>query len=200
VVWEDDFFAAMSDQQPRMVMGMDPEADDDDSPLLRAIFGDPVHENYMDDVTDELEQRVMALVGGREAYNALDDDPLGDVAFDGSVVPADMVDLTRETLELRDGWSSEYFDDEVGSIARVTLEAVVVNDRSVFKRSARTDVLAAAILGWTIRRLSDRFDRKEKATLGWTATSVSRFAAVVGLTPGNGWRPSQDDHERDGSG
>lgn len=187
VLWEDDFVAAMA-RQPHLEFGTGRRAgemagESDDSPLLRAILGDQASENYMDGVTDELEQRVIALVGGRAAYDALDDEPLGDIEFDWSRVPAEMTDLTLNTLELVDAWSAEHFDGEVRSIARVTLGAVVATDRSVFRRSARTDVLAAAILGATIRRLSDRFDRKEKAALGWAATSVSRLAELVGLTP-----------------
>ena len=54
------------------------------------------------------------------------------VAFDWSVVPADMADLTADTLALLDQWSIEHFDNEVRSIARATLAAVIVNDRSVF--------------------------------------------------------------------
>ena len=53
----------------------------------------------------------------------------------------------------------------------------------MFRRSARTDVLAAAILGYQIRRLTERFDRREREAFGWTATTVSPFATAVGLTP-----------------
>ncbi len=196
VVWEDDFFDAMADQPPRgsfattlarRAIGLDPDEPavdaHDDNALLRAVLGDQGSGDYMDRVTDELEQRVIDLVGGRDAYDTLDDEPLGDVAFDWSVVPADMAELTADTLALLDRWSIEHFDTEVRSIARVTLAAVVTCDRSVFKRSARTDVLAAAILGYQIRRLTERFDRAERETLGWTATSVSPFAEVVGLAP-----------------
>ncbi len=197
VVFEDDFFDAMTDQAPQgsfaatlaqIAIGLEPADDDhdddrDDNALLRAVLGDQTNDDYMDRVTNELEQRVIDLVGGRDAYDALDDEPLGDVAFDWSVVPADMADLTADTLALLDQWSIEHFDTEVRSIARVTLAAVVVNDRSVFKRSARTDVLAAAILGYQIRRLTERFNRTERESFGWTATSVSPFAEAVGLTP-----------------
>ena len=198
VVFEDDFFDAMTDQAPpgsfaatlaHMAVGLEPANDDDDDDdrndhaLLRAVLGDQSNDDYMDRVTDELEQRVIDLVGGRDAYDTLDDEPLGDVAFDWSVVPADMADLTADTLALLDQWSIEHFDAEVRSIARATLAAVVVNDRSVFKRSARTDVLAAAILGYQIRRLTERFNRSERESFGWTATSVSPFAEAVGLTP-----------------
>jgi hypothetical protein len=196
VVWEDDFFEAMVDQAPkgsfatsltRTAIGPNPDDPADNAPdgdaLLRAVLGDQSSGDYMDSVTNELEQRVIQLVGGRNAYDTLDDEPLGDVAFDWSVVPADMAELTRDTLELLDRWSIEHFDAEVRSIARVTLAAVVMNDRSMFKRSARTDVLAAAILGYQTRRLTDRFNRTERESLGWTATSVSPFAEAVGLTP-----------------
>ena len=197
VVFEDDFFDAMTDQAPQesfaatlaqMAVGLEPANDDDDddrndNALLRAVLGDQSNDDYMDRVTDELEQRVIDLVGGRDAYDTLDDHPLGDIAFDWSVVPVDMADLTADTLATLDQWSIEHFDTEVRSIARATLAAVVVNDRSVFKRSARTDVLAAAILGYQIRRLTERFNRTERESFGWTATSVSPFAEAVGLTP-----------------
>ena len=151
--------------------------------MLRTILGDQLDDDWMDKVTDELEQRVIELVGGRDAYDTLDNEPLGDVAFDWSVVPDDMTELTGDTLEFLDQWSMEHLDAEVRSIARVTLAGIVTNDPSVFKRSARTDVLAAAILGYQIRRLTERFDRKERVAFGWTATTVSPFATAVGLTP-----------------
>jgi hypothetical protein len=193
VVWEDDFFDAIADQAPQgsfattlaqMAIGIEPSDDEhSDNALLRALLSDQSNDGYMDRVTDELEQRVIDLVGGRDAYDTLDDQPLGDVPFDWSVVPADMAESTADTLALLDQWSIEHFDTEVRSIARATLAAVIVNDRSVFKRSARTDVLAAAILGYQIRRLTERFNRAERESFGWTATSVSPFAEVVGLTP-----------------
>jgi len=179
VVWEDDFFEAMADDDT----DDDPGHGTDDSPLLRAIFGDRLGDDWMDEVTDELEQRVIELVGGRDAYDTLDDEPLRDIAFDWSVVPDDMAGLTGDTLEILDEWSMEHFDAEVRSIARVTLAGIVANDPSVFRRSARTDVLAAAILGYQIRRLTERFDRKEREAFGWTAATVSPFATAVGLTP-----------------
>ena len=147
VIWEDEFLEAMHDQPPpraRTALG-DPASSDDE--FLRAVLGDRLDPDYMDTVTDQLEARVIDLVGGRAAYDALDDQPLSDVEFDWSAVPADMVDLTRDTLGHLDRWSAEHFDAEVRSIARVTLGAVVATDRSVFKRSDRTDVLAAGILG-----------------------------------------------------
>ena len=168
VVWEDDFFGATTQEG---------------DPLRRAVLGDQTSEDYLDRLTDALEQRVIDLVGGRTAYDTLDDAPLGDVDFDWAVVPADMTDLTAETLALVDRWSIEHFDAEVRSIARVALAAVVATDRSVFKRSKRTDVLAAAILGFLIHRLTERFNRAEREAFGWTATSVSPFAELVGLTP-----------------
>ncbi len=183
VLWEDDFFDAMASQGSPGKDGLRDGRGQVGDVLLQAIFGDQYSDDYMGRVTDELEQRVIELVGGRAAYDALDDEPLGDVEFDWSVVPADMVEPTAATLELVDQWSIEHFDPEVRSIARVTLAAVIANDRSVFKRSARTDVLAAAILGFLIRRLTERFDRVERRSFGWTATSVSPFAEAVGLTP-----------------
>ena len=44
-------------------------------------------------------------------------------------------------------------------------------------------MLAAAILGSQIRRLTERFNCTERESLGWTATSVSPFAEAVGFTP-----------------
>ena len=75
-----------------------------------------------------------------------------------------MTELTGDMLEFLDQWSMEHFDAEVRSIARVVLAGIVANDPSVFTPSARTDVLAAAILGYQIRRLTERcssLDRPE---------------------------------------
>ncbi len=180
VVWEDDFFAATNNEE---------------NPLLRALLGAQDSDDYLARLTDELEQRVIDLVGGRDAYDALDDAPLGDVAFDWTVVPAGMAELTAETLTLIDQWSIEHLDAEVRSIARVTLAAVVANDRSVFKRSNRTDVLAAAILGYLIRRLTERFNRAEREALrldGHLGVTIRRGGR---RDSGNRRGTCQDDHE-----
>ena len=160
VTWEDEFFLAM--------YGGTDEADDD----------------YMQGVVSDLEQQVIEMVGGREEYERLDDEPLEDIAFDWSVVPADMSVLAGDTLGLIDEWSSRPLDAEVRSIARLVLAGVLVNDRSVFKRSARTDVLAAAILGYVLRRVGNTVDRGAKGQLGWAATSVAGLAEVLGLPSG----------------
>lgn len=88
-----------------------------------------------------------------------------------------------ETLELLDRWTEEFFDLEVRSIARVVLAAVLEGDPSVFKRSRRSDALAAAILGFLLRRLAGRMGAVERRGLPWAVSTQKEIAAATGVSP-----------------
>ena len=133
-------------------------------------------------VAAELEDMLVDLVGGRDAYDALDDEPLADVAFDWQGVPAASRDLTAETLALLDQWSGELYDTEVRTIARRVLHVVVVTDPSVFKRSARADALAAGILGYLMNRLTGRLSAEERRAMGWQVHTKKDLALATGVS------------------
>jgi hypothetical protein len=158
----------------------DDDDDDDDDDL------DPEHqlddEAYMTQVVDNVESMMIELVGGRAAYDALDDAPLADVAFDSTRVPADVVDAVAETLVHLDRWALELFDPEVRTIARRVLGAVVETDPAMFKRSPRMDALAAATLSYLLDRLIGRFSAEERRQLPWKVSTQKALAQATGVS------------------
>jgi len=183
--WTPDFRAAIAapDRSPaanaarlaRVAAGLE---DPDDHP-------DPVDVEDLYDlasVADELEETLVDLVGGRRAYDTLHAEPLGDIAFDWTGVPAAARDLTEDTLALLDQWTTELYDTEVRTIARRVLHVVVVTDPSVFKRSARTDALAAGILAFLVNRLTGRLSVQERRGLGWQVHTQKELAQATGVS------------------
>ena len=120
--------------------------------------------------------------GDTEALAALDEQPLPDRDFDWSVVAATLREPTARTLEQLDAWAVTLFDAEVRTIARAVLAAVVSADPGVFKRSARTDSLAAAILAYLQSSIPARLDRDERQQLVWSARNQSVLAAATGVS------------------
>ena len=55
-------------------------------------------------------------------------------------------------------------------------------DPSVFKRSPSPDALAAAILGFLLKRLGERLNADERRQLGWSAVTIKELAAATGVS------------------
>ncbi|MEO5837822.1 MAG: hypothetical protein ABIQ73_29255 [Acidimicrobiales bacterium] len=139
-------------------------------------------DTFIRGAVDELEARVIEFLGGRAAYDALDDVPLGDVAFDWSQIPPGLADAVGETLSLLDRWAIDLFDVEVRTIARSVLAGVIAADPSVFKRSPRADALAAAILGFLLMRLTGRLSAKDRRQFPWKVFTQRDLATAVGVS------------------
>jgi hypothetical protein len=183
--WRDEFVTAIgrpgrsrvanATRLARVAAGFDPDTFDED-------------EDEVDDATfvanavDELEARVIQFVGGRTAYDTLDDTPLGDIPFEWIRIPMSLLDAVGETLAHIDRWSIELFDAEVRTIARRVLAGVIEADPSVFKRSPRTDALAAAILGFLLRRLTRGLPAKERREISWKVFTQKDLAQAVGVS------------------
>jgi hypothetical protein len=110
-----------------------------DDVALFADVGVP-DEQLMAGMVEDLEAVVIELAGGRDAYEAVTDDPLDNVPFNWSAVPPELHDHTAAALAHLDRWSEELFDTEVRTIARAVLAGVVAADPAVFKRSPRRRV------------------------------------------------------------
>jgi hypothetical protein len=195
--WSDAFSRAISrpgrspmdnaTRLARVAAGLDPDLFDDDD-YDDDFDDDDFADEELDDATfyngkvDELEARVIDLVGGRAAYDSLDDAPLGDVAFDWSRVPQGLTAAVGETLTHVDRWAVDLFDPEVRTIARSVLAGVVAADPGVFKRSPRTDALAAAILGFLMTRLTTQLSAKDRRHLPWKVFTQKDLANAVGVS------------------
>lgn len=157
--------------------------DDPDSNNVDEGLDDPRSDDDLDDLVIDLEQTLIDLVGGPEAYAHLDDQPLPDAPFDWSLVPTDLHESTAATLAELDPWAEELFDLEVRTMARAVLAQVVATDPATFTRSSDTAGLAAAILGFLFRRLTERLTRSETAALPWKVESYKGLAGATGVSP-----------------
>lgn len=98
-------------------------------------------------------------VGGPEALDALDDEPLPDEAFDWTGIPADIHDPVADTLALCDRCCDELLDAEVRTAARRVLARIARRGPEVFRRRGRADTAAAAIC-WAVGQANDLFDQR----------------------------------------
>ena len=153
----------------RIAAGLDPDDFDD--------------VEYTRETADQLELAMIDLVGGREAYDALDDTPLPDADFDWSRVPVKLHNAALETLTNVDRWAIEFFDAEVRTIARVVLAGVVATDPGMLTRSPRHDVLAAAILYFVMKHVTRRFSPSESARVPWRVLNQKQLAEATGIVP-----------------
>jgi len=171
--------AANAARLARFAGGLDPGGFDNDDD--RWIDSELAGEDFLAEVVEEVEADLVELVGGPDAYDAVTDAPLGDVAFDWSAIPDALEEPVDETLTQLDGWASALFDDEVRTIARAVLAGVVTTDQAVFNRSARTDALAAAILAYLMSRLTGRMSKRERRTMPWSVFTQKELAAATGV-------------------
>jgi hypothetical protein len=146
---------------------------------------DEIDEIEMTAIVDDLEERLLELVGGADAYHSLDEEPLTDMPFDWSQIPSELHEPTSDTLGQLDQWASELFDDEVRTIGRAVLAAIIAADPSVFKRSARTDTLAAGVLGYLLRHIPTSFPAIERHQMPWAVTTMKAFADATGVSAGS---------------
>ncbi|MGE3326300.1 MAG: hypothetical protein AB7N61_12940 [Acidimicrobiia bacterium] len=140
-------------------------------------------DEYIARSMDQLETHFITLLGGREAFESMNDEPLPDIAFDWSNVPDDLRELVGETLVLLDRWASEFYDDEVRTTARAVLAALVASDPDVLERSPRPDAIAAALLWWLGQHLvpwGRAIDSPK--SLGWAVTTQKELAARTGVS------------------
>jgi hypothetical protein len=95
-------------------------------------------------------------VGGAEALEHLDDDPLPDEPFDWSRVPDDVRAPVGEVLALVDRCCDELFDVELRTAARRLLVRLVAADPRLC--TGRADMTAAAVC-WMVGRANRSFDQ-----------------------------------------
>ena len=162
----------------------DDEYDDDEGWFVddRDSWSGLSDEEFTARALQTVESDLVAMAGGVDAYEALTDDPLGEIEFDWTGVPSAVRQPTADTLLLLDTWATELFDDEVRTIARGVLAGVVAVDPAVFNRSPRTDALAAAILAYLLNRLTGRMGRKERRQMPWQVFTQKELAAATGVS------------------
>lgn len=114
-------------------------------------------------------------VGGPEALERLDADPLPDEPFDWSQVPADVRAPVGEVLALVDRCCDELFDVELRTAARRLLARLAAADPRLF--AARTDMTAAAVC-WMVGHANRAFDRG-----AWAVKDLMACLGIRGSSP-----------------
>ncbi len=161
---------------------------DDDGFEDIAALDDPLIMRVM---FDSLEQQLIAILGGQQAYEALNNEPLADRAFDWSGVPEQWKEPTAATLARLDQITTEYCDDETRTIGRSILAALVTGDPGLFKRSLDSDRLALGIVWYLADRLdvrrgttafSFRTQKELSVISGVPASAISSRSKTVGNT------------------
>jgi hypothetical protein len=95
-------------------------------------------------------------VGGDDALDQLDDDPLPDEPFNWEGITEDVRERVGEVLELCDRACDEMLDVEYRTACRRFLARVASGDPGVFRRKARPETAAAAVC-WVIGKANDLF-------------------------------------------
>ena len=117
-------------------------------------------------------------VGGPDALDGLDDDPLPDEPFDWSGTPSDIRERVDEVLRLVNGCCDALLDVEHSTASRRVLARIAANGPDVFRRRGRSDTAAAAIC-WAVCRVNDTFDQRHGGL------TQKRLLAHFGISSGN---------------
>ena len=112
-------------------------------------------------------------VGGEQALDRLDADPLPDEDFDWADVPADIHDRVAEVLGLVDRFCAERLDAEFRTACRRLLARAAGTDPAIFRRRGRADTAAAAVC-WVIGKANLLFDPRSEPHL-----SVKELSAAL---------------------
>lgn len=119
---------------------------------LAGLGEPPSYEEYM---LDDL----AAAVGGRDQLDQLDDTPLPDEPFDWTDIADDISERVAEVLALTDRCCTELLDGEYRTASRRLLARVASGDPAQFRRKARTETAAAAVV-WIVGKANGLFETR----------------------------------------
>lgn len=152
--------------------------------LMQAIRGGSAEFRYEDRSIEEIMLASLAeQVGGESALDELDTAPVPDEELDWTGIPEDIHGRVGEVLEIADRCCNELLDVEYRTIVRRLLARAAGGDPDVFRRKARTDYAAAALV-WTVGKANDLFRthmlvKDLMAWFGISQGSVSQRAATL---------------------
>jgi hypothetical protein len=98
-----------------------------------------------------------SMVGGADALDRLNADPLPDEPFSWEGITDDIRDRVSEVSELADGCCAALFDVELRTAARRLLAKVAATDPQIFRRRSSPATAAAAVC-WIVAKANDRLD------------------------------------------
>ncbi|WP_026357107.1 DUF6398 domain-containing protein [Mycobacterium sp. 141] len=114
-------------------------------------------------------------VGGHEQLDHLDAAPLADEPFQWSGIADDVTARVAEVLALTDGCCDELLDVEYRTVSRRLLARVASGDPAVFRRKARVETAAAAVV-WIAGKANGLFE-----SLPGRRLQVSDLTAYFGI-------------------
>jgi hypothetical protein len=122
---------------------------------------------------DSLLEPLYALVGGADALDALDTDPIPDEAFDWSVVAEFDRAFVASVLELTDRYCNDVLDVEFRTITRRLIALVAQRGPGALRLSPDPGRVAAAFV-WLAGRANGEFGRRSmrSATRLWARFGV----------------------------
>ena len=100
-------------------------------------------------------------VGGEEALDALDLEPLPDEAFEWDGVPDDIRPVVADVLALTDGWCDSVGNLEYRTACRRFVARAADRSPSLFRGNARADTTAAAAC-WAVAKANELFTVSER--------------------------------------
>jgi Domain of unknown function (DUF6398) len=100
-------------------------------------------------------------VGGQQVLNNLDDSPLPDEPFDWTGIAEDIVPCVAQILGHIDRCCDALLDVEYRTACRRLLARAALGDPRVFRRQAKTETAAAAIV-WIVGSTNKIFDGPER--------------------------------------
>jgi Domain of unknown function (DUF6398) len=126
---------------------------------------------------DDLQLAQLAYeVGGQDVLDHLDDRPLPDEPFDWTGIEEDVASCVQEVLAHIDRCCDGVLDAEYRTACRRLLARAAVGDSRVFRRKAKPETAAAAIV-WIVGSANNTFDGPRRLML---ASRVTRFLGVKG--------------------
>ena len=117
-----------------------------------------------------------AEVGGDDVLQALDDSPLPDEPFDWTGIAEDIAPRVDEILALVDRCCDDLLDVEYRTASRRLLARAATGGPKVFRRKAKADTAAAAIV-WIVGTANKIFEGHDRLML---ASRVVHYLGVKG--------------------
>jgi hypothetical protein len=151
----DDTVSAIAYWTPQFLEDVDRPRTFGAEALARGASG---QSTFLDDEDDAGLWLLELEVGGSDALKNLDAIPISDEPFDWTGIADDTRPVVQETLDLVDGCCEALLDVEYRSICRRVLARAAARSPKVFRRKARTDIGAAAIV-WLVGHGNNLFGR-----------------------------------------
>lgn len=148
--YEGDYLAAIADED--RAQGVD---------ALLEVFGFPDDDDQFEidweaRWAERFRSSHVRAVGGEEAYQALDAEPLPDEPLDLEVVPDDIRERVERIAGLVDQVCDEFFGDvELRTACRRFLADAAAGDPAVFRRRSKDEPLAGAVC-WVVGNANGR--------------------------------------------